>query len=202
MPDTENFKPQLWMVRPDLDGLPPLDLPEGCELATYGPGSDDDWGRIITASFGQEHFFEKTMASDAEFRPERVFFVMHGGEAVATASAWYDPSIMADAGTLHYVGALPGHQGKKLGYWVSLAALHRMVEEGRSRARLQTDDWRLAAIKTYLNLGFGPFLIHENQRARWASVFEKLGLPELAERFAGILTGPVWEKPDGAGGPA
>ena len=195
MPEGDECKPQLWMVRPDLDGLPELELPEGYRLATYGPGSDADWSRIITGSFAQEHSFEKTMASDDAFEPGRVFFMLRGDDAAATASAWYDPGLMPDAGTLHYVGVLPGHQGKRLGYWVSLAAMHRMVEEGRSRARLQTDDWRLAAIKTYLNLGFGPWLVHENQRERWPAVFERLGSPDLAGRFGEILGGPVWHAP-------
>ncbi len=41
---------------------------------------------------------------------------------------------------------------------------------------LCTDDWRLPAVKTYLNLGFEPEIIHESHPARWKAVFETLGV--------------------------
>ena len=35
---------------------------------------------------------------------------------------------------------------------------------------LQTDDWRAAAIKTYLKMGFVPFLFTDDMPARWRAV--------------------------------
>ena len=49
------------------------------------------------------------------------------------------------------------------------------LEMGWAVARLWTDDWRLPAIKTYLNLGFEPDIEHESHPERWRAVFEKLG---------------------------
>ena len=66
-----------------------------------------------------------------------------------------------------------------------------MVAEGRTHVKLQTDDFRLAAVRQYLRLDFVPLLVDENQRQRWRDVFQALGQPALAERFAGILGGPV-----------
>jgi len=43
---------------------------------------------------------------------------------------------------------------------------------------LETDDYRLPAIKTYLNLGFEPLLVHENQRDRWRNILSALGVQE------------------------
>jgi len=190
--------PQLSMLKPDLDGLPAPLLPQGYRLSTYRPGWGAHWCRIMADSFGQDpekYEFDRMMRSDPAFRPERVFFVVFGDTPVATASAWYLPDLMPDAGTLHYLGVVRAHQGKRLGYWVSLAALRRMAEEGRSRARLLTDDSRLPAIKTYLNLGFEPLPVHESHRRRWAAVFDELGLPELKDRLAHILQGPLWQQP-------
>jgi len=196
MPEPDGFSPQLVMVRAGLGDLPRVELPAGHWLATFRPGWATAWEEIINESFGKPagHCnFEHLMRADPAFRPGRIFFVLCGEEPVATASAWRHPAKMADAGAVHYVGARIAHQGKRLGYWVSLAALHRIKQEGLDRAWLLTDDYRVPAIKTYLRLGFGPLLAHENQRRRWAEIFEVLGRPELRERFRSALEGPVWE---------
>ena len=193
--------PQLHMLRPHLLDLPAFALPEGYGVRTFLPGDGAHWERIIAESFNADPAslsFETTMRHAPAFRPERIFFITCGDEPVATASAYYHPEFMPDAGMVHYVGVLNGHAGKRLGYMAVLATLEQMAREGRRRAWLSTDDFRLPAIKTYLNLGFEPLLIHENQRERWPAVFAKLGLPELAERFVHILTGPVWERSKGA----
>jgi mycothiol synthase len=57
--------------------------------------------------------------------------------------------------------------GKGLGLQVSLAALHHMANSGKEASILETDDFRIPAIKTYLRLGYKPLLIHENQAERW-----------------------------------
>lgn len=191
------FSPQLRMLRPGLNDLPALALPEGFAVRSYQPGDWAHWERILAGSFGGDptrFSFDRMMRRDAAFRPERVLFVTAGGTPVATASAWRSPGLMAGAGTVHYVGVLPEFQGKRLGYWVTLAVLHRLAAEGFVRATLTTDDFRLPAIKTYLRLGFEPVLVHENQRERWPKVFAELGMPELTARFAAVLGGAVWKR--------
>jgi mycothiol synthase len=197
MSDTP-LKPQLKMLRPDLEGLPELQLPAGYEARSFRPGDGPAWSAIIGESFQKsagDFPFDRFMRADVAFRPARVWFITHAGEPVATASAYIQPEYMPAAGMIHYVGARAGHEGKKLGYWVTLTALHRMVAEGWTRAWLATDDFRLPAIKTYLNLGFVPLLVDENQRARWRDVFASLKLPELADRHAAILAGPLYQAP-------
>ena len=193
---TEILKPPLHMRRPDLANLPEPALPAGYALRCWREGDGAHWSRIIQVSYDcpPEHCdFAKIMHADAAFLPERIKFITCDDQPVATASAYYRASFMADFGMLHYVGALPGHQGRHLGYWVCLAALWRMREDARRGAWLSTDDFRLPAIKTYLRLGFAPLLFHDNQRERWPRVFEALGQPELAEKFAAILAGPVYQ---------
>lgn len=190
--------PQLHMLRPHLQDLPAFALPEGYGLRTFREGDGANWVRIIAESFNADPAtlsFETTMRDSPAFRPERIFFITCGDEPVATASAYYSPEFLPDAGMVHYVGALNGHTGKRLGYMVVLATLQQMVREGRRRAWLSTDDFRLPAIKTYLNLDFEPLLIHENQRERWPAVFVKLGMPDLTTRFNQTLLGPIWVAP-------
>jgi len=197
-PNTRQVLPQLRMLRPNLEDLPEATLPEGYRIRTYQPGDDVHWDRILSESFRDRpegYLFDRMMARDPAFRSDRIFFACYGDEPVGTTSAWHVPATMPDAGVIHWVAVLPGHTGRKLGYWLALAALHKMVAEGRSCACLNTDDFRLPAIKTYLNLGFQPLLVHENQRERWRKVFADLKLPELSERFRRLLEGPVWEAP-------
>lgn len=191
-------KPQLKMLRPDLDGLPEIRLPEGYSVRSYLPGDSQAWSNIIGESFKKtaaDFDFDKIMRSDPAFRERRIWFIIFEGNPVATASAFIQPGFMRLAGMIHYVGALAGHEGKKLGYWVTLAALRCMSAEGWGRAWLATDDFRLPAIKTYLNLGFVPLLVDEGQRARWRNVFAELKLPAASEMHAEILNGPLYHEP-------
>ncbi len=179
--------PQLRMIRPHLLHLPQLELPEPYHLTHWQLGWEEHWTRIIASSFGatrEQYAFDRVMRIDTAFAPERILFLCHEDEPVATASAWYNPSYRREVGILHYVGVLPEHQGKRLGYAICLAALHRMVQERRVRASLLTDDFRLAAIKTYLRLGFVPEVAGDASFAqRWQALFKHIGQPELAKRF-------------------
>ena len=188
----EPFRPQLVMHRPHLTGLPPVVLPAGCTIRSLrGPEDDAAWDRIYGDSFGNAQpagSFGRIMRPDPAFREDRVLFLCRDSEPVATASAWFVAKYGERIGFLHYVGVLKAHAGKGLGLQVSLACLHKMVEEGRTSARLQTDDFRLPAIKQYLRLGFVPLLVHENQRARWREVLTTLAGPALVEQHAASLS--------------
>jgi mycothiol synthase len=176
---SDPFTPQLAMRRDTLDGLPALLLPEGYTLRTYCEGDDANWIRIINESFERawtKADFASMMKNDPAFRPERLFFVVApDGVPCATAGAWRSATNGEGVGYLHYVGTRPAHAGRKLGYWVSLAALLHLRAEGCNAATLLTDDYRLAAIKTYLRLGFRPVIVHENQPTRWERVMEVIG---------------------------
>jgi mycothiol synthase len=183
------------MLRRDLKGLPAIELPEGYTLSPFRRGWGKHWTRIISESFDGDPGkfpFQRIMGRNPAFRPGRIFFIRSRGTPIATASAWHVRRVMAGAGVLHYVGVVKKHQGRRLGHWVSLAALRRMRAERRQRATLQTDDFRIPAIQTYLRLGFEPLIVHENQRQRWRRVFRAMGRPELCRRFAANLSSPVW----------
>ncbi|NLE60550.1 MAG: GNAT family N-acetyltransferase [Planctomycetes bacterium] len=188
----ERLTPQLLMRRVHLRDLPAIVLPPGYALRHFRPGDEPAWEKIIEETFQTTNYvFDAAMKANACFRPERVWFITQDDQPVATASAWQEPRFGPLIGALHMVGVRPGHQGRQLGYWVSLAALHRFVVEGRIEAALQTDDFRLAAVKTYLRMGFEPVLVNENQRDRWRTIFTAISRPDLAAQFEPILNGPV-----------
>lgn len=188
--------PQLVMRRKDLEGLPPLACPAGVTVRSMLPGDEAAWDRILGAAFGWEKpqgRFDALMRPDKPFLPERVFFALVDGVPMASASAWHragDPG--ETVGYLHYVGTQPGQVNRGLGTIVSLAALHKLRQEGRPWAMLNTDDFRIPAIFIYLRLGFRPLVTHESHRTRWPEIFRNLRGPFNAEMFAEELEGPLF----------
>ena len=180
--------PQLCMQRDHLQHLPPLVLPAGYSLRTSQPGDGRYWAVIMNEAFGgdrTEADFTSTMVEHAAYRPDRILFVCDpDGIPCATAGAYRHQRWPPTTGYLHFVATRPCHAGKRLGYAVSLAALYRFREEGCRQAVLETDDFRLAAVKTYTHLGFRPLVVHPNQVARWQRIFAVLGWPQAMAALA------------------
>jgi len=190
---SNSHSPQLVMRRPSLDGLPPLSLAEGYELRHFTDNDEEGWNRLMDVVFERPQGttdFSASMRASQLFQHDRVFVIVADGEVIATASGWHHPKFGARSGYLHWVAAHPDHRGKKLGRSVSVAAMHRMVQDGRNFVALETDDFRLPAVKIYLDLGFHPLLIHESQREHWPVVLETLEYPE---RFEAALSEPLFE---------
>ena len=171
--------PQLCMMRPTLEKLGAVAVPAGYAIRTSREGDCAHWSRIISEAFASadfdEAFFEREMRGDPVYRPERIFFVCDAeGRPCGTASAYRRGQYGSDAGYLHYVGVTRAHAGRGLGEAVSLAVLHRFKDEGLTRAALQTDDFRLPAIRTYLKLGFEPMFTHESHPERWRNIVQQL----------------------------
>jgi mycothiol synthase len=180
-PSSAENLPQLKMRRPSLDDLPPLETPPGLTLRTAGPEDEPALAALLTTAFGDAGWTVErvqralTQAEDVA----RVFVLAaEDGTLVATASAQLPPG-ETRTGLVHWVGADPARKGRRIGYAVSLAVLHELKERGCSAAALYTDDFRLPAIKTYLNLGFLPLVTHESHPARWRTVAEGLGIQPL-----------------------
>ena len=159
------------------------------------------WARIISDSFGGR---ERT-AQDTEneitgrdvFAPDGFYFATHQGVPVGTACAWRQSVDEKDVGYVHMVGVVAEHTGHKLGKWVSLAVLCYFRDNNFKCSILDTDDFRIPAIKTYLNLGFIPVYVEEGQPERWRNIFEKLGLVHPAAQIANvkeILSEALWTK--------
>ena len=191
--------PQLVMRRPSLDDVPPVEMPAGYAVRAFRPGDEDGWNAVMDVAFDRrpgQSDFAREMAADPAYRPERVQLIAdESGRVVATASCWQQARFGQDSMTLHWVGVHPGHRGRRLGWWVSLAALHHGIGEGFARAWLLTDDFRVAALRTYLRMGFTPVLAHDSHAPRWREILERLAWPE---RFADLLEGPLERLPGDA----
>ena len=192
---------QLRMVRPNLDDLPELELPEGYGMRSYLEGDEEHWARIISDSFGgKERTAQDTRDQITErdvFLPDGFYLATYRGIPVGTACAWLDSIDERDVGNVHMVGVVAEHTGHKLGKWVSLAVLRYLRENGFKCAKLDTDDFRIPAVKTYLNLGFIPVYVEEGQPERWQNLFDKLKLPPMTsqiENVRKVLSDELWAK--------
>lgn len=177
MGNNERFSPQLVMRLEGFDSMPSLELPEGYTVRAARPGEESFWVDIINDSFGySENRSFNDLKKEPCFSYDRVFYVCYNDIPVGTASSWHRKEWGEDVAYLHMVGVKKEFQGKKLGYYVSLKALLDMKERGYKACVLQTDDFREAAIKTYLRLGFDPYITHENHPERWVRIRKNLNI--------------------------
>ena len=151
---------QLRMTRTHYADLPPLDLPAGYALRCYGDGDEGAWADVVN-SVGDLGNYDAArarafMMSKPQFDPEALQFITFEGTPVATACAWRDHAGETQLGQLHMVAVDPAHRGKRLGTHVSTAVIRYFESHGFASLYLMTDDWRLPAVKTYLQLGFEP----------------------------------------------
>jgi mycothiol synthase len=177
---------QLRMIRPHLRDLPTVALVEGYALRTYQAGDEQAWGDIMNTGIGSEWTVEKVrqdLTQQPQFLADGLFFVTHAGQPVGSACAWRVPPEEMRQGYVHMVCVLPEHRGRELGYAVTLAVLHWFRQQGFESAVLQTDDWRLAAIKAYLRLGFEPEILNDEMRQRWVAVAHAIRREDLAQRW-------------------
>ena len=171
---------QLRMVRRDLENLPTLQYPDGYYIRTYRKGDEEHWARIMDTAFvDQGRTVQDTYAdviNQPDFDPDGFCFVICEGLPIGTACAWKRCSRSEQIGYIDMLAVLPEHTGHKLGKWLTLFLLHYFKAQRLTCVVLDTDDFRLPAIKNYLNLRFVPMFDGENHKLRWQDIFEKLGL--------------------------
>ena len=164
---------QLLMRRDNLDHLPAMpSLPEGYQLREYAEGDTPALAEVLTSAFDDANWTEDQVRAKLIAAPEvsKTFVVTFEGRPVATTSVRLLPDRFPDSGYVHWVAVHADHQGMRLGYIVVLATLREFARLGCKDAVLETDDNRLAAIKTYQNLGFHPEHRDPLHIDRWAKV--------------------------------
>jgi len=168
---------QLLMRRHGLDDLPPLpELPEGFDLREYGEGDLDALATVLQSAFANENWTPQQVRAKLVDAPDvtKTLVIAREGRPVATTSVRVLPDRFPGSGYVHWVAVDPAYQGQKLGYAIVLAALYEFRRMGLDDAVLETDDDRLAAIKTYQNLGFRPEHRNALHIERWAKITSDL----------------------------
>ena len=115
---------------------------------------------------------------EPKLTPNGLILVKHieSGRLVAAASAEkrilpLDPPFDASLG---WVIAHPDFRGKKLGKLVCTTVTRKLIVEGYAKLVLSTDDFRIPAIATYLNIGWLPWLYEPDMQERWQNVLKTL----------------------------
>ena len=176
-----NGQQQLQMLWPErlLESPPGWTMPADYALRTFEPGDEEGYLNLMgVAGFGADQ--EALGSYFSRVLPDALFFIIHQptSQIVATAMATHNPSpLHRFGGELGWVAGSPQHAGKGLGKAVCAAATVRLLERGYRRIYLRTDDWRIPAIKTYLRLGYVPFLYAPDIKLRWIAVCDQLDWP-------------------------
>lgn len=175
---------QLKMICNNRKGLARA-LPEGYHYEMYQGTQEQiqDWIEICATGqlLAQNNYaeFERLILNYPDLVPEEdVFFVVDAsGKRVATSAGVCESN---GEGYVHMVGALPECRGKGIGHAMLFHSLELCEKKGCNKFVLTTDDFRLAAIKTYLDAGFVPVIYFDadsDMRARWDAVIEKMNYP-------------------------
>lgn len=161
----------------------PLCLPEGVEQKNIldFPNGVEVWCKVARClqpegypDHTDEALYEAALNSRANYRPEHCRILTVNGEPAATISVLCDNE-KKDA-YIHMVACRPEFRGKGLGHLLNEVAEELLKKAGMQTAWLTTDDWRLAAIKTYLKAGYEPDPTSvPDAKERWEKILAQLG---------------------------
>lgn len=169
---------QLVMCRPHLRDIPePPPLLTGYTLRPLHGGEEAPLAATLAAAFA-ECWDEARVRCELTAAPDvrAVYVVSWGDRPVATAASRAFPARFPGAGYVHWVGTDPAHRRRGLASALVACVLRDFMKRGEAAAVLETDDFRLPAIRTYLKFGFLPVygVGDEAHDDRWAAVFERL----------------------------
>ena len=173
----------LWPERL-LDAPPIVRLPPGYSLRTYRRGDEPRFFKIMELAGWPGWDDEKLQPWIARIPPGSWFMAVHegSGEIVTTAMGLHDHSELHPfGGELGWVAGDPAHAGKGLGMAVCAAVTARLLDTGYRDVHLYTEHWRLAALNTYLKLGYAPFLYTPEMAERWRAICAQLQWPFTPE---------------------
>lgn len=164
-------------------------LPEGHEFVAYEPGMIDKWvdiqlssKHILEKSEG-ERYFKQIFLQNEDFLKEFMLFIKdEKGDLVGTGAIWkgkYFPQDKNKRYRLHWIAVDPKHGGKGLAKAVvsKLLSIFKDKKMGEG-LYLSTQTCSYVAIKIYLDFGFKPYDLENNQKG-WDIVFNKINCQKL-----------------------
>jgi mycothiol synthase len=180
----ERQLPGLYMLWPGCRlSQPPLAaVPRGYSVRSYEAG-DEPALRALLGTDGWAMSEDHWRDYRGRLLPWGLFLLTHeaSGTLVATAGAVHNPSpgrfCFPFGGELGYLDVHPDHRGRGLGTAVAALVVRRLLVAGHDSIRVGVQGFRLPALKTYLKLGFVPFLHDEGLLPRWKRICEQLGWP-------------------------
>jgi mycothiol synthase len=171
---------QMIWPRQRLSTPPVISVSSGYRLRTYRAGDETQFYKVMEIA-GFTGWNEEILRPwAAKILPDGWFFVVEEATdaIVATAMTKHNPTERHRfGGELGWVASNLAHKGHGLGMTVCAAVVNRFLSAGYRNIYLNTDDFRLPAIKTYLRLGFVPLLHTPDMHDRWQLICDQLGWP-------------------------
>ena len=173
---------QLKMYR--LGNLPAqeLPLPEGYTLSHYRGEQDKlPWvecckNGLVGDDADESTFDDRITTHDFINMEKDVFFIDYNNEHVGTVTAVHHTD--DNSGEVHMVGIRTDYRGKGLAKYLNNAAVIKLLGDGVEYIELTTDEWRVGAVKSYLNAGFLPVKYDIGMVTRWEYMLTLLGIDE------------------------
>lgn len=180
--EREVKRPQLLMRRygGEIKHYP---LPEGYKVKYYSDESEiNEWVKICENGLvgdGETRSFASSILSCDDIEPQKdvIFIISDTGDYCATITTrrWDDDN----AGGLHMVSVRTDYRGKGLSNCLCDIALKNIEENNYEYVQLTTDDFRKAAVKSYVTAGFLPVIETADMRERWQALVEELNIASL-----------------------
>jgi len=160
------------------DQTPPIEpLPDSYAVRPFSDGDQRAWADLLNRN-GQlgrwdlqriEGEREGALLSDGQF------FALCQERVVACAGVYDRQRNKQLCWEIGWIASEPELAGMGLGRQVATAAVRHALALPKRPIYLLTDDHRLAALKTYLRMGFIPDLSHSSYLGRWQRIFSALG---------------------------
>lgn len=126
--------------------------------------------------------FRKEILSTVENSKNDIFIVCNA-DSVIGFTVLHKRSLENNLNEIGYVAVSPECRGRKIGAKLLVHISSEMKKRGIYQAYLRTDSFRIPAIKTYLKVGFYPYIRNEDEYIRWQRIMERLGVSLDKIRF-------------------
>jgi hypothetical protein len=171
--------PQLKMIfNAVTTSMPALELAEGFSLRTVQDSELEQYNELRCSVEFPPWDADYLHKYRKKVLPDGIKVVVENATGRFAASAGAETTDMPEfpeLGVLGWVMTHPDMRGYHLGKSASVAAMYQLYQTGYRAFSLLTDDFREAALKTYLDLGWQPWLYLDDMEGRWRAIAEKLG---------------------------
>ena len=163
-----------------------FELPEGYSFSNYKDEKDiDAWIKICQNGLCSDDYDEAVncfngaiLGRQPDLNPyEDLFFLDYKGEHVGTITSYLHSE--DNTGDLHMVAIRTDYRGKGLGKYMNSRALQHIAAKNPVFVHLTTDEWRKAAVRSYLRAGFKPVKYDVGMIKRWEAELEVVGVDSV-----------------------
>lgn len=171
---------QLRMGYSRLPEIPAARAVTGYGLRAFRAGDEAAWIDVLnTGDFGawDRPRLDRMLTGERAPLPfDSIVFATADDVPIGVANAFLYDAGDGPYAELGWVAVRPEHRGRGLAYGICQRVLEFSRTCGHRYVFLKTEDFRVAAIKTYLRLGFQPEMTQPDQAERWMELRRLTGL--------------------------